>query len=193
MGTLGNFDHERFCQAAHKRIWSGEQRKSALTAAYIECIFDGEDPNVPSVADNARKLANRPDVKGRMAELADFSAKLAGIDANWAVLRAKRIADFDATEFLAGRGDLSDLPGDVEIAEEAAPEPAEGEERAAPKRMLFKTKIKAADRLGAIAFMAKLMGWEAPKKTAFTDTAGNSLETLVVASMKPKESAPEAA
>ena len=51
MGALGNLDHERFCQAAHKRIWGGEQRAEALRAAYLETIYSGDNPENRSVGD----------------------------------------------------------------------------------------------------------------------------------------------
>ena len=81
-------------------------------------------------------------------------------------------------DYLAGNGDLSDLPGDVEIV---------GSETDPNARILFKTKIKASDRLTALGFMAKVAGWFAPEKQEVTTQV--TLEQLVNESLKPKESA----
>ena len=175
MGVLGNPNHERFCQLAHKRIWNGERAVDAYRAAYAEAIYEGT--TVPG-EENIRKFRNQAHVKARLRELADYAAKLGGLDAGWALLRAKRIAEFDAADYLAGNGDLSDLPGDVEIV---------GSETDPNARILFKTKIKASDRLTALAFMAKVAGWFAPEKQEVTTQV--TLEQLVNESLKPKESA----
>jgi hypothetical protein len=200
MGTLGNLDHERFCQAAHKRIWAGEQRKSALTAAYLDTVYDGDKPELQSNADNARRLANQPLVKARLAELSEYSGKLAGIDASWALVQLKRLTEFNVDDYLtpaneaglrffdiskASREQLSLL---VELAME---ELTEGRGELATH--VRKTKIKGHDPIAALSLMARIAGWEAPKKTAFTDVQGNSLEALIIASMKPKEPPAEAA
>ena len=179
MGTLGNPSHERFCQDVHRRIWAGEKRTEAITAAYRHAIFNADDPRAEggsSIVDNARRLVNRTLIKARLDELAENAAKLANLDAGWALLRAKRIAEFDANDFLRGNGDLSDLPGDVEIV---------GRENDPSARVLFKTKIKASDRLTALAFMAKIAGWLAPEKQELTTQV--TLEQLVNDSLKPKE------
>ena len=105
MGALGNLDHERFCQAAHKRIWGGEQRAEALRAAYLETIYSGDNPENPSVGDNSRKLANQKPVKARLAELAEYAAKLASIDAGSALIELKQELDairaFNLDDFLS--------------------------------------------------------------------------------------------
>jgi hypothetical protein len=181
MGVLANPDHERACQLAHKRIWGGESKSDALHAVYVDVIYDGEEPQSEATKANVRKFFNRAEIKKRMAELSEYAAKLAGIDASWALLRAKRMVEFDAQKFIDGKCDLSDLPGDVEIVESEA----EGDEK--PTRSLFKTKIKASDRLGALALMAKIAGWLAPEKQEHS--GGLTLEQLVTNSMKPKERA----
>ena len=187
MGALGNLDHERFAQAAHKRIWAGEQRKEALAAAYRETIYSGDDLDAPSVADNARRLAGTKTVKGRLAELADYSSKLAGIDASWALLCLKRYTDFNVDDYLtkpneAGQRffDVSSVPREklallVELQQE---EFTEGRGEAA--QSVRKTKIKGHDPIGALALMARIAGWEAPKKIAPTDAEGKTLARFVV-------------
>ena len=179
MGSLQNLDHERFCQSAHKRIWGGEKHVAAFHAAYVETIYEGDDePAEDTIAANVRRFRNRPEIKARLKELADYAAKLAGIDASWALLRAKKMVEFDTQKFIAGECDISDLPGDVEVVESAVPE---------GKRALFKTKIKASDRLGALGLMAKIAGWLAPEKQEHS--GGLTLEQLVTNSMKPKQGA----
>jgi hypothetical protein len=203
MGTLGNLNHERFAQDAHKRIWSGQKRAEALTAAYLATVYEGDNPDSPSVQDNARRLANQKPVKDRLAELADYSSKLAGIDASWAMLElARRVKDFNLDDYLSppgfgGRfftideatrdqlGKLSELTIDEEIIEA-------GEDT---MRKVRKIKLKPYDAAAIIGLMARIGGWEAPKKIAPTDADGNTLtlESLVTASMKPKEPAKQAA
>jgi hypothetical protein len=68
MGVLANPEHERFCQLAHKRIWSGEKRASACHAVYVEVIYEGEEPDSEATHANVRKFYNRADIKRRMQE-----------------------------------------------------------------------------------------------------------------------------
>jgi hypothetical protein len=187
MGVLGNLDHERFCQSAHKRIWAGEQRKEALTAAYRDTIYSGDDPESPSIADNARRLANTKTVKGRLGELADYSAKLAGIDASWALLRLKDYTDFNVHDYLSAPNELGQRFFDVgrvpkeklaRLVELQQEEFIEGRGEAA--QAVRKTKIKGHDPISALALMARIAGWEAPKKIAPTDAEGKTLTRFVV-------------
>ena len=182
LGVLANPDHERFCQLAHKRIWSGEKRADVCRELYIEIIYDGAEPDSESTQANVRKFYNRDDIKARLGELAEYSAKLSGIDASWAMLRAKRMVEFDTDNFINGDGDISDLPGEVEVIEADVDDTADG-----PKRSIVKTKIKASDRLGALGLMAKIAGWLAPEKREHD--LGDTLEELVRKSMRPKDKA----
>ena len=187
MGALGNLDHERFCQAAHKRIWAGEQRGKALAAAYREAIYSGDDPESRSITDNSRRLANTKPVKARLTELADYSGKLAGIDASWALLQLKRYTDFNVDDYLTSPNedgyrffDVSRVPREklallVELQQE---EFTEGRGESATS--VRKTKIKGHDPIGALALMARIAGWEAPKKIAPTDAEGKTLTRFVV-------------
>ena len=102
MGVLSNFDHERFCQLAHKRIWAGEKQVEACEAAYREAICEGAENTKPTdFAANVRKLRNRPEIKARLQELADYAAKLAGIDAGWAQLKLRDMVEANLDDFLS--------------------------------------------------------------------------------------------
>ncbi len=206
MGALGNHDHERFCQAAHARLWAGEKRAKALTGAYRETMYTGTAGDDAALAPNARRLANRKDVAARIRELNEFAAKLAGIDSGWALLKLKRLADdiegFNLDDFLGpvndkGRRyyDLSKVPpeklrllSELSIEDTTIVKPGEGE--ADPDEVHHHRKMKLrgpakADLVSPIALMARIAGWEAPKKIAATDKDGKdlSLGDLVAASM----------
>lgn len=174
MGVLGNFDHERFCQAAHKRIWAGERHVAAYHAAYRETIYRGSDPDEQAIAPNVRKLRNRKEIKARLRDLADVAAKMAGIDAGLAMLQLKaRVWDFNLDDYLTPRGDgfqrffdisnatreqigkLSEMTIEEEIVDV-------GEDT---MRKVRKIKLKGHDPASVIGLMARIGGWEAPKKT----------------------------
>lgn len=222
MGALGNHDHERFCQAAHSRIWGGEKRAQALPAAYRETMYTKDSTDDAALAPNARRLANRRDVSARLKELDEFAAKLAGIDAGWALLKLKRLTEdiegFNLDDYLGpvndkGRRyyDLSKVPADklrilseLSIKDTTITKPGEeGEADEVHHHREMKLKGPAkADLVGPIALMARIAGWEAPKKIAPTDKDGKdlSLGDLVTASMalvmerrQSAQKAPEAA
>jgi hypothetical protein len=131
-------------------------------------------PDEGAIAANVRRLRNRRDIRARMLELADHSAKMAGLDAGWALVRTRQIVDFDLAAFLKGDGDLSDFPGDIEIIEE---EVSNGSDM--PARKLFKLKAKAADRLAGLTLMARIAGWLAAEKVEAT-TEGKQIIFEVV-------------
>lgn len=189
MGVLGNFDHERFCQAAHKRIWAGERHVAAYHAAYREAIYRGSDPDEQTIAPNVRKLRNRKEVKARLNELADISAKLAGIDPAWAMVQLKmRVADFNLDDYLTPRmegaqrffdisatsreqlGKLSEITIEEDIVEA-------GEDT---MRKVRKIKLKPYDPASIIGLMARIAGWEAPKKVAQTNPDGDGPAEITV-------------
>ena len=196
MGILGNPDHERFCQTAHKRIWSGEKHVAAYQAAYCETIYQGDDPTNPAVVANVRKLRNRKDVKARLAELAEYSGRLAGIDASWALLKLKTLADFNVDDYLTppdanglrlfnvGGATPEQMSRLIELTME---EFTEGHGEAAIG--VRKTKIKGHDPIAALTLMARIAGWEAPKKIAPTTAEGETLtlEQLIRESMTLRE------
>jgi hypothetical protein len=174
-----NIDHERFCQAAHKRICAGEKLGVACEAAYRETILEsGAKSSGTAFAANVRKLRNLPAVRTRLRQLGDQAAQLASIDAAWALLRSRRLVEFDAAAFLEGKADLSDLPGDVEIVEIE-------DEEGISTRTLHKTKIKAADRIAAMTLMARIAGWLSPENTT---TVAVTLEQLIAQSVQSTHS-----
>lgn len=205
MGALGNHNHERFCQAAHGRLWAGEKRAQALPAAYRETMYTGAATDDAALAPNARRLANRRDVAARLKELHEFSAKLAGVDVGWAMLKLKRLVDdiegFNLDDFLGpanaqGRRyyDLSKVPpekmrllSELTIEDTTIVKP--GEEGEADEvhhhRKMKLSGPKLGDMVPPIAQMGRFAGWEAPKKIAATDKDGKdlSLGDIVAASM----------
>lgn len=205
MGALGNHDHERFCQAVHIRIWAGEKRSQALPAAYRETMYGGTAADDAALAPNARRLANRKDVSARLKELHEYAAKLAGIDSGWAMLKLKRLTDdiegFNLDDYLGpanekGRRyfDLSEVPPDklrllseLSIEDTTIVKPGEeGEDDEVHHHRKMKLRGPAkADLVAPIALMARIAGWEAPKKIAATDKDGKdlSLADVVAASM----------
>lgn len=191
MGVLANVDHERFCQAAHKRIWGGEKHVAAYHAAYIEAIYEGDDvPANEAIAANVRKLRNRPEVKARLRELAAYAAKLAGIDAGWAQLKLRDMVEANIDDYLSKADDEGfryiDLEGVsrdklgqlVELNQEETKE-NDGE------RAVRKVRLKLPDKIAALGLMAKIAGWFAPNKQEHSGRL--TLEDLVSQSMRPKE------
>lgn len=205
MGALGNIDHERFCQAAHRLIWAGEKRAPALAKAYREAMYRGDNADDEALKPNARRLANTKLVKARLQELASYSARLAGIDAHWAMLKLKAVVDdVDAytldhymardedgerrNEFDLTQVDDAQMKRLTEITTETIITRAED----GSETVRRKIKLRGPDRYSVIPTvigqMAKLGGWEAPRKTALTNPAGDkpfSLADMVNASMKP--------
>lgn len=202
MGILGNLDHERFCQAYHKRVWTGEKHVQAAHAAYRETIWEGEgEPLDIAIAANVRRLRNRKEVKARIGELADYAGRLAGIDSGWAMLElARRVENFNLADYMSPEGsdrhfDLTHTIrthlgklSEVTIEDERTIMP-DGED--GPVVRIRKTKLKGYDPASVIGLMARIAGWEAPKKIAPTTIEGDNLtlESLVSASMKPKDTA----
>jgi hypothetical protein len=190
MSALQNLDRERFCQAAHRRIWAGERRAAALRAAYVETIYRGDDPDSPSIADNARKLANTLNVKARLAELSDYAAKLAGIDAGWAQLKLRAMVEANVHDYLTpadadgnryfnvGAVSADKLAQLVELHQEEVTEI----QKAQPARRIRKTKIKLPDKIAALGLMAKIAGWLAPEKQEHSGQV--TLEQLIDQSIR---------
>lgn len=191
MGALGNLDHERFCQALHKRVWNGEKQSVARAAAYRDTMYRGENPDSVSITHNARRLANRVPVRRRLAELNEFSAKLAGVDSGWAMVKLKQLADaiegFNLDDYLGDADeqgvrffDLKRVPRErlALLNELSIEEMDEG------RKIKLKGPAKV-DMVGPIALMARIAGWEAPKKIAATTPEGKAitLADLIGASM----------
>lgn len=191
MGALGNLDHERFCQALHKRVWNGEKQSDARAAAYRDTMYRGENPDSASIVHNARRLANRRPIVARLAELNEFSAKLAGVDSGWAMVKLKQLADaienFNLDDYLGDADadgvrffDLAKVPRErlSLLNELSIEETDEG------RKIKLKGPAKV-DMVGPIALMVRIAGWEAPKKIAATTPEGKAitLADLIGASM----------
>lgn len=195
-GPLKNLDHERFAQAQHRRIWSGEKRSAARVGAYRETMYTGTGTDDSALAPNARRLSNRKDVAARLKELDDFAARLSGIDSGWALLKLKKLTDaienFNLDDYLGpandkGRRyfDLSKVPpeklailSELSIDDTTIVKPSE--EEAEPDEIHHSRKMKLrgpakADMVGPLALMARIAGWEAPKKIAATDSKGDDI------------------
>lgn len=196
MGVLSNFDHERFCQLVHKRIWAGEKQVEACEAAYRQAICEGADNTKPTdFAANVRKLRNRPEIKARLQELADYAAKLAGIDAGWAQLKLRDMVEANLDDFLGkpnhdgsrhfdiGRVPREKLGQLVELNQEETTEFDDDEKG----RHVRKVRLKLPDKIAALGLMAKIAGWLAPERRELSGQM--TLESLVAASMKPKQDA----
>ena len=200
MGVLNNSDHERFCQLAHKRIWAGEKRSEVCHAVYLDVIYDGEEPESDATKANVRKFYNRDDIKARMAELAEYAAKLAGIDAGWAQLKLKAIVEANMDDYLAQADENGDrIPAPLgklsrdhlaHLGEISQEERSEYGESGVIKRMIRRMSVRVPttnDKIAAIGLMAKIAGWLAPEKQEHS--GGLTLEQLVTNSMKPKQGA----
>ena len=197
MGVLSNFDHERFCQLAHKRIWAGEKQVEACEAAYREAICEGAENTKPTdFAANVRKLRNRPEIKARLQELADYAAKLAGIDAGWAQLKLRDMVEANLDDYLGPANaegvrhfDIGRVPRErlthlTELHQEETTEFVGEELR---RRDVRKVRLKLPDKIQALGLMAKIAGWLAPERREFSGQM--TLESLVAASMKRKQDA----
>ena len=182
MGALVNLDHERFCQAAHRRIWAGEKHVAAFEEAYRETILEsGADP--AAISANVRRLRNQPRVKARMQELAEYAAKLAGIDAGWAQLKLRAMVEASMDSYLTpvdAQGNRYFNIGQVPAEALAQLVELHQEETAEEHGLLRvrKTRIKLPDKIAALGLMAKIAGWIVPEKTNIS--VGLSLEQLVM-------------
>ena len=109
-----------------------------------------------SFDDNARKRANRPDIRARVAELQAAQAELVEVNAAWIKAKAARIAgiDFDSSEVkpsdaLAALNLLAKMTLGALVPTKIAPTTPEGE-------MLPIMDISDEDRARALAaFVAK--------------------------------------
>src|SRR5215475_7198838 len=178
MGVLGNFQHEKFCQEVHKRTWAGSKVKEAREIAYVAAGFQADQEYL---AANARKLANRKEIKARLAELADYAAKLAGIEAGWGQLKLKSLVEANLDDYLTptdSDGNRYFNIGDVSaeklalLSEYSQDETTETDEDDKP-RSIRKVRVKMHDRIAALRLMAEIAGWKAPTKVAPTNPAGD--------------------
>lgn len=111
MGVLYNPAHERFCQTLHRLTLEGRKRGAARTAAYREAIYQGGDATDAQLAPNARRFANGKDVKARLAEIAEYEAKLAGLDRVWLVAKVKEAIESDGKDRVPAMKLMVDIQG----------------------------------------------------------------------------------
>lgn len=178
MGVLPNPNHERFAQEIHRRTLAREPRAQARTAAYRAHVLTGEATD-EQIAPNARRLANSAPVAARIRELGEFAAKLAGIDAGWAMLRLKNFAEANLDDYLqfdhnGGRVAVVDLTRPTReqmacVAELSQEETTEN----AVATAVRKVRIKLQPQIEAIRLMAQIGGWNAPQKVAPTNAGGD--------------------
>jgi hypothetical protein len=69
MSALKSIKRERFCRSLASKILAGEAQADARLAAYVETIYQGDNPQGIAVGANARRLVNQADVKARLEEL----------------------------------------------------------------------------------------------------------------------------
>ena len=185
MGVLHNPQHERFCQELHKLIWAGGKVKESRASAYQVV---GYQTKPEYVIDNARKLANRPDVRARLDELAQQSAVRASCDAGWAMMQIKAFVTANIDDYLSPPDsdgqrytELGNVSRDKlgllsELSQEETTEPRVGDEL----RSVRKVKLKLHDKIAALRLMAEIAGWKAPAKVAATNPDGTQSAPLQV-------------
>jgi hypothetical protein len=180
--TLGNPKHERFCQELHKLLWAGGATKESRIAAYQAAGFEACD----SLNDNARRFANLKHIKARLAELSDYAAKLAGIDAGWAMLRLKELAESNLDDYLAPRDERGNRCFDIGntsreklglLAELHQEEDIEVDKESGDITRIRKVRVKLCDRVSTIGLMAKIAGWQAPTRVETTGKDGGPIAT----------------
>ncbi len=190
--TLIAYQHEQFVLALYKRLTALEPLKEATTAAYRETILQpGSKDDVAIVEANARRLRNKAQCKALLEELLERTRKVASLDAGWALVQLKsRVEGSTVGNYLTPR-----VPGeprrfdidrcsDAQLAQLAELQIDEKELEVRGKgkkeRHLIerKIKVKLVDPIGGVALMARIGGWEAPKKIAPTDGDGNDLNLL---------------
>lgn len=184
MGVLGNLARERFCQELHKLLWAGGKRGPSRTAAYQAAGFEtGEE----YVADNARKLANKAEIKARLAELADYAGKLAGIDSAWGMVKLRGFVEANLDDYLGAADsnglryfDIGSVPRNkLELISELNQEEeseiiSKGDDPEFVR--VRKVKVKLNDKIAALRLMAEIGGWKAAEKH---DVSVHSLEQLI--------------
>ena len=181
MPVLANPNHERFAQEIHRRVMARETRAQARVAAYRAHVLTGEATD-EQIAPNARRLANAKPVAARIKELGEFAAKLAGIDANWAMLKLKGFADVNLDDYFIrteGGDRILNLGGvtreQMACLAEISQEQETMKSTLNPNGELTvkKIKIRPHSPIDAIRLMAQIGGWNAPAKVAQTNPAGD--------------------
>lgn len=196
MGALGNLDHERFCQAAHKRLWAGEKRSEALATAYRDTMYRGANPDDAALKPNARRLANRKDVGGRLKELAEYAGTLSALDSGWALRQLKGIVDKasgftldpyfrrDADGTRINAFDLSNTSEEqIALLTEVTTETIVTRDEDGTETVRHKIKLRGPDKFSVVPAtidkMAAIAGWKAPTKIAPTTPDGQEPLSLL--------------
>lgn len=197
MGVLGNPRHERFVQELHRLTWGGGKLKESRTEAYRLAGFESEET---CIADNARRLANHAKVKARLAELAEYAGKIAGLDSGWALLQLKNdfeeVGAFNLDDYLGPADcegarffDLSKVNRDQmgrlsKLAITSRHEASSDEEKSKPpaeiKHITLDGPNKFSERRAILETMSKIAGWFAPTKVAPTSPDGKNNATLTL-------------
>jgi hypothetical protein len=203
MGALAVIQHEEFCQCVRNHLVAGKKRGEAWTAAYREIILKpGIVSSDATISANARRLVHQKLIKARLAEIAENAAKIADLDAAWALRELKADAEalktFNLDDYLGPPDemgnryyDLSKAPREhiallTEYTIESSYVP--GAHKDDPGRKITKVRLKGPDKIPErrqiIALMARIAGWEAPTR-AEVNTRDLTLEALVMASLAP--------
>lgn len=179
MGILANPKHERACQMLHKRICEGEDPVAARLSVYQEVIYSGDDPQGQSVIDNARKWINQKDIKKRLAEMQSRAALLADLDAGFALVELKKqlveVKAWNLDDFLEERDGESQPDFDLskvtrkQLGRLSALTIEHGKYG---RKVGIKGPEKPTVIASLIGTMARIAGWEAPKKIAPTNPEG---------------------
>ena len=212
MGVLANPNHERFCQEVHRRILQREPRGAAQTAAYREHIYTGDKAAAGDnqLAPNAKRLVQQKHIRERIKELADFTAKLAGLDQSWLMVELKQEAEavkaFNLDDYLGPPDalgnryyDLGNVPRAklallTELTIESSHESgaSKDDEGREIRKVKLKGPNKVPDRVAILRLMAEIAGWKAPTKIAPTNPQGDGPGVLEVCWKDPEPAAPPA-
>ena len=160
-GPLRNLNHENFCCALHKRLLAKERRSKALAEAYRETMLDVEgERSDKQIGPNARRLANRPEVLARLAELGEFTAKISGIDSAWGIYQAKKLYEANIADYLTA----SDANGKRLLRLDVPDEKLSvvGEVSITDKGV----RIKLPDKVAVLTWLARVNNWFAPDTLA---------------------------
>lgn len=183
MPALRNRQHEIVAQ----ELAAGRSAEEAsATAGY---------PAGSSFAANARKRAQREDIKARVMEIRapaiERSAEGAGLSCEYMLARLRHLSDFNVEDYLSrpdrrGRRffDIGRVPREVlgRLAELQLDETTQGGGKRR-KRVVLRTKLKGHDPVAIFTLAARLQGL-IKDKTALTNPDGDGPAEITV-SWKP--------
>lgn len=143
-------------------------------------------PKGSSFAANARKRAQRKDIKARVAEIQEPMAERAGITAEYLLAKLDNYTDYNIDDYLTadenGRRflDVSNVPRQTlsrlsELSQEVM---SLGGKRS-KLRTITKTKIKGYDPIGAMRLMAQIAGLLKPEKVELTGKDGTPITPTI--------------